>query len=131
MRRHVLCLLVFLLAVALAAVAAPAAGADTIKAGGNVINETWTAAGSPYIVQGDLTVPVGSTLTIQAGTVIKAVNGDSQAAGHDVAKTPPPATVAARPARPRSSPRPTAAAARPAAPAGHPWAACSARSPCC
>ncbi len=86
MRRHVLCLLVFLLAVALAAVAAPTAGADTIKAGGNIINETWTAAGSPYIVQGDLTVPVGSTLTIQAGTVIKAVNGDSQAAGLDVAK---------------------------------------------
>ena len=60
MRRHVLCLLVFLLAIALAAAAAPSAGADTIKAGGNVINETWTAAGSPYIVQGDLPVPVFS-----------------------------------------------------------------------
>src|SRR6185369_9755424 len=47
--------------------AASAAHANTIETGGNVINETWTPAGSPYIVQGDITVPSGAFLTIEAG----------------------------------------------------------------
>ncbi|HVV86375.1 MAG TPA: right-handed parallel beta-helix repeat-containing protein, partial [Kofleriaceae bacterium] len=70
----------------LVAAGATAAHADTIKLGGNVINETWTPAGSPYILQGDITVPVGSTLTIMPGTTVRAVNGDSQAAGLDAAR---------------------------------------------
>jgi MYXO-CTERM domain-containing protein len=60
-----------------------AARADTIKVGGNVINETWTPAGSPYVVQGDLTVPAGAFLTIQAGTVVRFAATDSQMAGQD------------------------------------------------
>src|SRR4051812_16514146 len=46
------------------------ARADPLLAGGNVINQTWTLAGSPYIVQGDLTVPTGAFLTIQAGVQV-------------------------------------------------------------
>lgn len=61
------------------------ASADTIKMGGNVINETWIPADGPYIIQGDITIPMGSTLTIQAGTVVRFDNGDMQAAGVDMA----------------------------------------------
>src|SRR5262245_54624871 len=60
-----------------AALAAPAA-ADTIIAGGNVINQTWTTAGSPYIIQGDITVPNGASLTIEAGVEVRAASSDSQ-----------------------------------------------------
>ncbi len=87
MRRHLLCLALLVLAAGLAvSLGARGAAADTIKMGGNVINETWTPAGSPYILQGDITVPVGSTLTIQAGTTVRAANSDSQAAGFDNAR---------------------------------------------
>lgn len=48
MRRHVLCLVALATAVsaAIAALGSGTAAADTIKVGGNVINETWTAAGA-------------------------------------------------------------------------------------
>src|SRR5262245_9510428 len=59
------------------------AGAQTTVTGGNVINQTWTPAGSPYIVQGDVTVPAGASLTIQAGTVVQFAATDGQAAGMD------------------------------------------------
>jgi len=56
---------------------------NTIIVGGNIINKTWTAAGSPYDVQGDITVPVGAFLTIDAGTAVRFEPTDSQASGVD------------------------------------------------
>jgi len=60
---------------------------DTIVAGGTV-SGTWEASGSPYVVQGDVTVPVGETLVIEPGVIIYAdagvgitVRGDLQAVG--------------------------------------------------
>jgi hypothetical protein len=71
------------LALALAAVLVVprAALAATTIAGGNIINQTWTPAGSPYIVQGDVTVPNGAFLNIQAGTVVQFASTDGQGAG--------------------------------------------------
>jgi len=71
--------LLTLIVLASAGVASPAL-ALTIT-GGNVGNQTWTAANSPYVVQGDVTVQTGSTLTIQAGTEIQFQVGDMQASG--------------------------------------------------
>ena len=59
------------------------AGAATIVPGGNIINQTWSAFGSPYIVQGDITVPAGYTLTIQPGVDVQFQAGDQQADGFD------------------------------------------------
>jgi hypothetical protein len=55
--------------------------ADTLLAGGNVINQTWTLAGSPYIVQGDLTIPTGAFLTIHAGVQVLFTATDNLGAG--------------------------------------------------
>ncbi len=38
------------------------------------VSGTWTASGSPYRIEGDITVPAGSTLTIEAGTEISFQN---------------------------------------------------------
>src|SRR5438094_383611 len=65
---------------------AASAAADTIVPGGNVINETWTAAGSPYVVQGDVTVPAGAFLDIQAGTEVQFESTDGLASGTDPAR---------------------------------------------
>jgi hypothetical protein len=67
--------------------AASAAHAETVKTGGNVINETWTPDGSPYIVQGDITVPSGAFLTIEAGTVVQFASTDAQGSGQDPTRT--------------------------------------------
>ncbi|MDI1448664.1 DUF4215 domain-containing protein, partial [Polyangium sp. 6x1] len=76
-------LVVLALALALVVLVPRAARAATTISGGNVINQTWTPAGSPYIVQGDVTVPNGASLTIQAGTVVQMAGTDSQLAGLD------------------------------------------------
>ena len=50
-----------------------AAQADTMIDGGDVGGQTWTAAGSPYVVRGvngSLRVPAGQELRIEAGTVV-------------------------------------------------------------
>jgi len=61
--------------------------AATTVPGGNV-SGTWTAAGSPYLVQGDIAVPIDSTLTIEPGVEVSfqgwyglTVNGYLQAQG--------------------------------------------------
>ncbi|UJR87191.1 DUF4215 domain-containing protein [Sandaracinus amylolyticus] len=60
------------------------ASAQTTIPGGNIINQTWTPAGSPYRVNGDIIVPAGSTLTIQPGVVIEASTSDGLGSGSDV-----------------------------------------------
>jgi len=37
---------------------------------GNVLTQTWTLAGSPYFITGDVTIPVGNTLTINPGVQV-------------------------------------------------------------
>jgi hypothetical protein len=62
------------------------ASASTVIAGGNIINQTWTTAGSPYILQGDCTVPTGAFLTINPGVVVQCASTDSQLSGLDPAR---------------------------------------------
>lgn len=62
------------------------AHAETIIAGGNIVNQTWNVAGSPYVVQGDITVPSGAFLTMEAGTVVHFSEMDAQAAGEDTSR---------------------------------------------
>ncbi len=45
------------------------AQADT-PVSGTVVTSTWLASGSPYRVTGDITVPVGETLTIETGVEV-------------------------------------------------------------
>jgi hypothetical protein len=47
---------------------APAAAATTIPAGD--VSGTWTATNSPYLIDGDITVPAGQTLTIDPGVEV-------------------------------------------------------------
>ena len=60
-----------------------AASAATTLAGGNVGGQTWTGAGSPYLINGDITVQSGTTLTIQAGVQIQFAGTDGQHTGLD------------------------------------------------
>ena len=63
------------------------ARADVTIDGGNIpLNAVWTAAQGPYIIRGDITVPMGSSLTIQAGTVVQMQTGDLQVSGVDQAR---------------------------------------------
>lgn len=64
--------------------ASPAlARASTTIAGGNLGDQTWTPAGSPYILQGDAVLAAGNTLTIQPGTEIQFASTDAQITGLD------------------------------------------------
>ena len=75
--RRICALLILLLAVL------GTARADTILTGGLVVNQTWTPAGSPYVIQGDLVVPQFASLTIEPGTVVRFDDGDLQISGID------------------------------------------------
>jgi MYXO-CTERM domain-containing protein len=74
---------VFLVVLCLGVVAMSGAARATTISGGDVSNQTWTPAGSPYLIQGDILVPAGAFLTIQAGTVVEIATGDAQATGLD------------------------------------------------
>ena len=65
-----------------------AAQAQTDVSPGNLVgSQVWTTAGSPYRLAGDVTVPAGITLTIQAGTVVELGTGDTLGSGLDTART--------------------------------------------
>ena len=74
-----------LIAAGVLGIASPVEAATTVT-GGNVINQTWTPAGSPYIIQGDVTVPAGAFLTVQAGTTVQFATSDGQGAGRNTSK---------------------------------------------
>ena len=57
------------------------AAAETEVRAGDLDDATWTAAGSPYVLAGDVRIPVGVTLVVEAGTVVEA----GAAAGSSVA----------------------------------------------
>jgi PKD repeat protein len=63
-----LIVMILSLAMMVPALAAPLSAA-TIIAGGNV-SGTWGVAGSPYLIEGDITVPTGATLTIEPGVEV-------------------------------------------------------------
>ena len=65
---------------------APSAMAQTTIAGGNIINQTWTTAGSPYRINGDIIVPSGAYLHIEAGTVVEVATSDGLGSGVNTAE---------------------------------------------
>jgi cysteine-rich repeat protein len=78
--------LALLSAAALLVVTSGEAAAATTLTGGTIINQTWTTAGSPYLVQGDLTVPAGAFLKIQPGVEVQFAPSDMQASGQSTAR---------------------------------------------
>ncbi len=45
--------------------------AETLVPAGQIVDQDWTASGSPYLIQGDVDVPAASTLTISAGVTVR------------------------------------------------------------
>ena len=70
----------------LAAALLPSTAFATLIPGGNLFTQTWTAAGSPYQVQGDITIPAGVTLTIEPGTLVQFALTDDQSSGADATR---------------------------------------------
>lgn len=62
---------------------ASARAATPVAAGTLAGDQTWTAAQSPYLLAGDLTVPGAVTLTLEPGVEVRVSDGDSLAAGLD------------------------------------------------
>ncbi|MEO0601727.1 MAG: right-handed parallel beta-helix repeat-containing protein, partial [Myxococcota bacterium] len=59
------------------------ANAMTTVPGGTLGNTTWDAAGSPWVVQGDVTVLAGATLTVLAGAEVRFASSDATSSGAD------------------------------------------------
>ncbi len=55
------------------------AQAQTTVSGPLAGNQTWTPAGNPYLLTGDVTIPSGVTLTIEAGVNVLVADTDDQA----------------------------------------------------
>jgi hypothetical protein len=69
---------------AMMALAASVAWAETPVQGQLTQDTTWTTAGSPYVMTGDVLVPTGRTLTIEPGVeVVASSPGDSANLGVD------------------------------------------------
>lgn len=62
--------------------AQPATAATDVPPG-NITTQTWTLEGSPYVLSGDVIIPPGETLTIEAGVRIDVQPVDSTASGLD------------------------------------------------
>ena len=46
---------------------APGVAVGGVKIPGGDVFGTWDASGSPYLIDGDITIPTGATLTIEPG----------------------------------------------------------------
>lgn len=60
--------------------------AATVMPGGEVGTQVWIAAGSPYVIQGDISVPGSGTLTLAPGTIVHLAGADSLAGGYDASR---------------------------------------------
>lgn len=65
---------------------APRLAHATTIAGGVISNQTWTPAGNPYLLNGDITVPDGAFLDIEAGTIVDVATSDGQHGGADATR---------------------------------------------
>jgi hypothetical protein len=74
-RRSIAVALAACSAALMVAVVAPAAWGETPVEGAVTNDTTWTKAGGPYVLSDDVTVTKDSTLTIEAGTVVRGAPG--------------------------------------------------------
>ena len=65
---------------------ASASAQTAVPPGVLVGSPTWTAAGSPYTLSGDVTIGAGTTLTVEAGVTVEAAASDVSATGLDATR---------------------------------------------